>query len=80
MGRAFSSLLVGCRQDLTNIICRFFYSAGGVCSGRTPSHGYWCSANNPRAEVGQHNIDPPGGFFYGDVLPQAAKFVSMSWE
>ena len=30
----------------------FFYAAGGVCAGRTPSHGYWCSSHNPRSSVG----------------------------
>ena len=66
----------------------FFYAAGGVCSGRTPPHGYWCSSHNPRGSAGcprvsgsqggegcaQHNIDPPGGFEYGAVLPQAAHY------
>jgi hypothetical protein len=72
----------------------FFYAAGGVCSGRTPAHGYWCSSHNPRGSAGctrapkgqdgstgdggedcaQHNIDPPGGFVYGNVLPQAARY------
>jgi hypothetical protein len=37
---------------------------------------YWCSANNPRGHLGQHNIDPPGGFVYGDVLPQAANYTN----
>jgi len=54
----------------------FFYAAGGVCSGRTPSHGYWCSQHCPRGAVGQHNIDPPGGFEYEAVLPQAAKYAN----
>jgi hypothetical protein len=67
----------------------FFYAAGGVCTGRTPSHGYWCSPHNPRGSAGctrapapsmggegcaQHNIDPPGGFEYSAVLPQAAHY------
>eukprot|EP01043_Picozoa_sp_COSAG02_P080562 COSAG02_NODE_19215_length_894_cov_1.183648_1_plen_161_part_10 len=30
----------------------FFYAAGGVCSGRTPAHGYWCSSHNPRGSAG----------------------------
>lgn len=30
----------------------YFYAAGGVCSGRRPSHGYWC-AENPRGQIGQ---------------------------
>lgn len=49
----------------------------------------WCSAHNPRGSAGctragagsdggegcaQHNIDPPGGFAYGKVLPQAGKY------
>lgn len=37
---------------------------------------YWCSSNNPRGSLGQHNIDPPGGFIYGDVLPQAARYAN----
>eukprot|EP00039_Didymoeca_costata_P002357 m.59603 g.59603 ORF g.59603 m.59603 type:complete len:982 (-) comp11259_c0_seq3:95-3040(-) len=52
----------------------YFYASGGVCSGRTPAHGYWCSANCPRGVLGQHNIDPPGGFVYYDVLPQAVNY------
>eukprot|EP01050_Picozoa_sp_SAG11_P011201 SAG11_NODE_1172_length_5611_cov_2.962990_2_plen_464_part_00 len=66
----------------------FFYAEGGVCSGRTPSHGYWCSPHNPRGSAGctrapgsdggegcaQHNIDPPGGFAYGTALPQAGNY------
>jgi hypothetical protein len=53
----------------------YFYAAGGVCSGRTPAHGYWCSADNPRGRGGaQHNVNPPGGFEYRTVLPQAAKY------
>eukprot|EP00041_Stephanoeca_diplocostata_P034294 m.1157080 g.1157080 ORF g.1157080 m.1157080 type:complete len:652 (+) comp24495_c0_seq3:52-2007(+) len=51
----------------------YFYAAGGVCSGRRPSHGYWC-AENPRGQIGQHLIDPPGGFEFEQVLPQAAKY------
>jgi hypothetical protein len=53
----------------------FFYAQGGVCSGRVPDHGYWCSQNNPRGILGQHLIDPPGGFEFGEVLPQAAKYA-----
>lgn len=53
----------------------FFYAAEGVCSGRRPSHGYWCSPRNPRGALGQHPIDPPGGFYYDRVLPQAAKYA-----
>jgi hypothetical protein len=56
----------------------FFYAAGGVCSGRTPAHGYWCSSHNPRGSLGQHNIDPPGGFVFTDVLPQAANYSNIS--
>ena len=56
----------------------FFYAAGGVCSGRTPSHGYWCSSHNPRGSLGQANIDPPGGFLFKGVLPQAAKYKNIT--
>jgi hypothetical protein len=70
----------------------FFYAEGGVCSGRTPSHGYWCSPHNPRGSAGctrapgsdggegcaQHNIDPPGGFGYLAALPQAARYQNAS--
>ena len=55
----------------------FFYAAGGVCSGRTPPHGYWCSDKNPRGTGGaQLNVNPPGGFEYGAVLPQAASYAN----
>ena len=66
----------------------FFYAQGGTCSGRVPDHGYWCSSHNPRGSAGcarvagsdggegcaQHNIDPPGGFLYGQALPQAEHY------
>ena len=51
----------------------YFYAAGGVCSGRTPPHGYWCSEENPRGSSTDH-INPPGGFEHGTVLPQAASY------
>ena len=54
----------------------YFYAAGGMCSGRTPPHGYWCAPSNPR--VGGDPINPPGGFAYGTALPQAATYENLT--